>query len=383
MHRCGNERRRAGNRHERQSTLRRTLDAERSTGGGRVLRHGGDRVHGFPGGMWLTPVYRVRSLSWEFTLPRRPRDGPWDTTMQTRGGALLHYSKGKVDFSDPSKCRRGLDAEFGPVSVADRGMGARGKISKPVGVLLHCSKGRWTSVTPPSASGGLNGIHFTSAAEGWAVGGEESGGGGLFHYSNGTWTSGDSSFGRHRLDPQGGPFHIGDRGMGCGKRFRAQKGGCCFTIQAAHGLPYLPLRPGRTGAFKVFTSPRRPKDGLLDTIPQPRKRCCFTSPAAHGLQRLLRRSARAGAFRGLHFASATEGWAVGYDKAGSDGVLLHYSKGGVDLSDSSFGRQYVGPLCGSFYPRRPRDGLLGTIPKAREEWRCSTIRCGPKGSVRN
>ena len=64
-------------------------------------------------------------------------------------------------------------------------------------LLFSCSlvHAQWTSVTPPTVSGDwwLDGIHFTSPNEGWAVGGSSSGEnnriGVLFHYQNGTWTS--------------------------------------------------------------------------------------------------------------------------------------------------------------------------------------------------
>jgi hypothetical protein len=53
-------------------------------------------------------------------------------------------------------------------------------------VLLHYHNGSWTSVTPPAFDGEwiLTAVHFTSADEGWAVGGT-----GLLHYHNGSWTS--------------------------------------------------------------------------------------------------------------------------------------------------------------------------------------------------
>ena len=60
------------------------------------------------------------------------------------------------------------------------------------GVLLHYVNGSWTSVPPPSVSSNwyLNGVHFTSANEGWAVGADQANlKGVLLHYVNGSWTS--------------------------------------------------------------------------------------------------------------------------------------------------------------------------------------------------
>ena len=55
------------------------------------------------------------------------------------------------------------------------------------GVLLHYSGGTWTSVTPPSVSPlwWLYGVHFTSPKEGWAVGWDATNPiGVMLHYTN-------------------------------------------------------------------------------------------------------------------------------------------------------------------------------------------------------
>jgi hypothetical protein len=60
------------------------------------------------------------------------------------------------------------------------------------GVLLHYSAGTWTSVSPPavSTSWGLEGVYFASPDEGWAVGRDSTNSRGvLLHYSGGTWSS--------------------------------------------------------------------------------------------------------------------------------------------------------------------------------------------------
>jgi parallel beta-helix repeat protein/predicted outer membrane repeat protein len=60
------------------------------------------------------------------------------------------------------------------------------------GVLLHYSGGTWTSVTPPDVGAGsewdLDVVHFTSASNGWAVGGGNDRVV-FLHYSRGKWTS--------------------------------------------------------------------------------------------------------------------------------------------------------------------------------------------------
>jgi hypothetical protein len=61
------------------------------------------------------------------------------------------------------------------------------------GVLLHYYNGIWTAINPPNVSSrwGLTSVHFTSANEGWAVGRSSIGVGKgvLLHYYNGNWTS--------------------------------------------------------------------------------------------------------------------------------------------------------------------------------------------------
>jgi hypothetical protein len=63
------------------------------------------------------------------------------------------------------------------------------------GVLLHWTNASWKLVTAPDAGStdwGLNGVHFTSATEGWAVGTDNVGKKGvLLHYLKGIWTKVD------------------------------------------------------------------------------------------------------------------------------------------------------------------------------------------------
>ena len=63
------------------------------------------------------------------------------------------------------------------------------------GVLLQWTNKFWDSITPPDAGSTdwvLNGVHFTSAAEGWAVGTDNVGKKGIaLHFLNKTWTKVD------------------------------------------------------------------------------------------------------------------------------------------------------------------------------------------------
>lgn len=109
-------------------------------------------------------------------------------------GMLLHYSNGSwtnvpsppyvsnetwelegVHFTSPNE---GWAVGWGPISAYDNR-----------GILLHYSNGSWSPVRPPdvSSSWTLFGVHFTASNEGWAVGGSK-GGGILLHHLNGAWT---------------------------------------------------------------------------------------------------------------------------------------------------------------------------------------------------
>jgi hypothetical protein len=171
---------------------------------------------------------------------------------------------------------------------SDEGWAVGGDYTDPTrakGMLLHYSGGVWTSETPPSESGGymLNGVDLASASEGWAVGGGDlnSRGDILFKYSGGSWTSvipGSVSSTNVLL-------------------------GVCLTS------PYYGWAVGKD----VVTL----KGVLLQWSRTPRTVdwVSVDPPPISSNWALL----------GVHFSTDDEGWAVGVDHENTKGVLLHYS----------------------------------------------------------
>ena len=151
------------------------------------------------------------------------------------------------------------------------------------GVLLHYSWGTWTPVTPPSVSSYwlLQGVHFTSPSNGWAVGIDKANlRGVLLHYSRGTWTpvirpSVSSSWGLY------------------GVHFTSATEGWAVGYDYTFGGIGVLLHYSKNTWTPVTPPPVSPNWELV----------------------------------GVHFTSATEGWAVGFDQTNQTGVLLHYSGG--------------------------------------------------------
>jgi hypothetical protein len=119
---------------------------------------------------------------------------------KNNGGVLLHYHNGYWESVNPpptgSKDYHLYGIHFSlpndgwAVGVDDSDSSAQR------GVLFHYFNGSWTNMTSPNFgpySWGLEGVHFTSPNEGWAVGDYSSfdgaGGGGVaLYYQNGSWT---------------------------------------------------------------------------------------------------------------------------------------------------------------------------------------------------
>jgi hypothetical protein len=193
-------------------------------------------------------------------------------------------------------------------------------------VLLHYQSGVWTSVTPPDVSGdwGVSAVHFTSADEGWAVGYDNANTplGALLHYQNGTWTS---------VTP---PEVIGNWGLSAVHFTSADEG---WAVGGNVLLHY------QNGTWTSVTPPTFISwDWEVGDVH-------FTSPDegwatgednANGRGVLLHYQngtwtsvkpptvSDGWILSAVHFTSADEGWAVGENYAGDDsGVLLHYQNG--------------------------------------------------------
>ncbi len=218
----------------------------------------------------------------------------WAVGAYGGNGVLLHYSGGAwTSVTPPAPVGVSGHWELRTVhfTSATNGWAVGGDYENYIGVLLHYSGGAWTSVTPPPVSGTcyLMGVHFTSATNGWAVGWSRYEGtnyrGVLFHYSWGKWTS--------VAPPDIGPS---------------------WDLRAVHFT-------SATEGWAVGSdwSDMANRKGVLLHY-SGGKWTSVTPPAPVGVSGAWQLS-------GVHFTSATEGWAVGWDHQNGIGVLLHYSGG--------------------------------------------------------
>jgi hypothetical protein len=109
-------------------------------------------------------------------------------------GVLLHYQNGSWTFVTPPSVSLKWRLTGVHFTSSNEGWAVgwkkRGDGVKDRGVLLHYQNGSWTFVTPPSVSPDwrLAGVHFTSPDEGWAVGVDDSHKRGvLLNYWNDSW----------------------------------------------------------------------------------------------------------------------------------------------------------------------------------------------------
>jgi hypothetical protein len=150
------------------------------------------------------------------------------------------------------------------------------------GSLLHYLNGSWTSVAPPSVSSSwsIEGVHFASPSEGWAVGSDSANKKGvLLHYSQGSWTP----VAPPDVSPQWELYGIyllsSNEGWAVGSDM---SNNCGVLLHYLNGSWTSPPPPSVSSSWYL---------------------------------------------EGVHFTSSNEGWAVGPDNAGNRGVLLHYLNG--------------------------------------------------------
>ena len=256
---------------------------------------------------------------------------------KNKKGVLLHYSNGSwksVTSPTLGKTWRLNGIHF---TSADEGWAVgldnSDTLVNPAGVLLHYSGGVWTSVTPPSVSSDwwLNAVHFTSADEGWAVGYDDTNSAAvLLHYSGGIWTQYATSTGNYwQLNAV--HFTSADEGwaVGVGGVLLHYSGGTWASVTPpatsniwdlngvhftsagegwAVGVEYDIKNKNTIGVLLHYTT----SDGWVAVAP----------PTLSKTFELT----------GVHFISADEGWAVGYDNkytlVNTAGVLLHYTTSG-------------------------------------------------------
>jgi hypothetical protein len=195
---------------------------------------------------------------------------------------------------------------------------------------------KWTSVTPPDVSSGwgLNGVHFTSSSEGWAVGTDNSNGRGvLLHYSNDTWasvtppdvSSNWALYCVHFTSPNDG------WAVGVGHYYDLYYWG--VLLHYSDGI-WTSVYPPDMGSYwglsgVYFTSPNdgwalgRGWDDYSDTWGV----LLHYSDGAWTSGTFPDVGSDCWGLDGVHFTSPNDGWAVGWDDSNERGVLLHYSDG--------------------------------------------------------
>ena len=251
------------------------------------------------------------------------------------------------------------------------------------GVLLHYQNGTWTSVTPPDVSRGwsLNAVHFTSAAEGWAVGFEAvTTTGLLLHYQNGTWkpVPGPKVDGDWRLE---GDVHFTSptEGWAVGHRsFIPSNESEAVLLHYQNGTwtwvspPLSEFEPFSDLKGVHFTSPTEGwvvgehsasgtlvhyQNGTWSSVREPST--VLNEP-----------------LNAVHFTSPTEGWAVGDQAFGGNGVLLHYIDAKLSPSEGTIGTQLT--ITGSFGAKKGNVLIGGVATKvAKDGWKPHSIAFTP------
>ena len=211
------------------------------------------------------------------------------------------------------------------------------------GVLLHYYNGIWTAINPPNVSSrwGLTSVHFTSANEGWAVGRSSIGVGKgvLLHYCNGNWTSVEppSFFIPYGLNSV--YFTSSNEGWAVGScdtgiSLQTDRGILLHYYNGSWTLIESTVPTESHGLYSVHFS--TPNDGWAAGY--------FIEPDDHvaGLLVPYNSSWNFSGFtwvegvgvpwwlRGVHFTSSNEGWAVGFYTTvlgPENGALLHYLNG--------------------------------------------------------
>ena len=245
----------------------------------------GDILLHYSGGAWTDVV--PASVSYTYILFgvhfTSSSDG-WAVGMDDNGahppGALIHYSGGNwTPVTPPSSSSnwRLLGVDF--PSPAE-GWAVGEEIATHTGILIHYSGGAWSFAAPPP-TGTLNGIHFTSSNEGWAVGGVTSGV--LLHYSGGSWTAVT-------------PPSVSAQWYLAAVHFSSPDEGWAVGTDSTNHRGVLLHYSG--GSWTSVTPPDVSAGWSLN---------------------------------GLHFTSPDEGWAVGTDSTNHRGVFLHYSAGSWTL----------------------------------------------------
>jgi hypothetical protein len=205
---------------------------------------------------------------------------------------------------------------------------------KRSGVILRYHGGSWTMISSLTVNEnwGLMGIHFTSADEGWAVGyagADENCGGALLHYQNGTWTSVTPPALSGYWDLQAVHFTSAVEGWAVGWDVENYRGSLLHYKNGAWTSVAPPTMSGDWNwrLFGVhFTSA---DEGWAVGRSQ---HAFFTGVLLHYQGGVWTEASSpfvssSWDLQGVYFTSADEGWAVGTDFTNYRGALLHYQSG--------------------------------------------------------
>ncbi len=247
-------------------------------------------------------------------------------------GALFHYQNGSWTTVNPPDL--GLsDWWLNGVSFTSAANGwAVGKDdSDSKWLVLHYSGGAWSSDgTIPTVIGELKAVHFTSATEGWAVG-EDRGNsrGGLLHYKDGSWTSVAPPFDTIKTL---NAVHFTSAGEGWAVGY----GPSLLHYTTADGWKSV-APPTVTGQYWYLNSVHFTSAGEGWAVGTSH---IYSDTGGYNQGVILHYSSSSGwtpvtppsvstswNLTGVHFTSATEGWAAGADETNKIGVLLHYKNG--------------------------------------------------------
>jgi len=242
------------------------------------------------------------------------------------------------------------------------------------GVLLHYQSGVWTSDVSPNVSPYwcLDGVHFASLNEGWAVGmdGRLGGTGLLLHYQNGTWTSVTLPIAVREWRLKAVHFTSADEGWAIGEDWSNYSGILLRYQNGAWTSAASPTMDGRWSLSGIhFTSP---DEGWAVGVDYQN----FSGALLHyqnGTWASVASPAFYGALSGVYFTSATRGWAVGMEGTlYPKGVVLHYT---VDLTtnEGTSGTQVT--IIGSGFGSKKGKVLIGGVETKLEEdgWKADSI----------
>ncbi len=263
-----------------------------------------------------------------------------------RRGVLLHFADDAWTPIDPPVVS--LDWELFGVHFTspDVGWAVGRDNTNTKGVLLRYLAGLWTSVDPPNISGSwyLNSVYFTSATEGWAVGVNDTAtdfkNGVLLHYLNGSWSVGAVSGAvSSSWTLNGVHFTSSDEGWAVGDHEKLPGRG--VLLHYLNGLWTSVIAPNAGtdwNLISVFFTSSSAGWAVGNDLQYHQEGTALRGDTGllfrytNGTWTPVRRSHSSLGWNlfATHFVSSAEGWAVGSDIPDvltQTGLLMHYSGG--------------------------------------------------------